>query len=176
MHLYTSENQIPADFFASDPDTAVILVPSPTYAERLAFLKQLAPEEPLLHVQERGAEAGADRVARATEGLRLREMAQLVRLAGREQRGTELKPLISYFRHGRKHDYWAGHKVEEIRDRLRARVYGQDEAIEQVIQATYRAKHRISDLIHEGVRSPAMVLFLVGTTGVGKTFLGVCRR
>ena len=170
VHLYASENQIPQDFFTSDPDTAVILVAVPTYAERLAFLKHLTPAEALLHVQERGVEAGVERLARATEGLRLREMAQLIQLAGREP-GVELNALLSQFRHGRKHDYWAAHRIEEIRDRLRSRVRGQDEAIEEVIQAMYRAKHRVSELINEGVRAPAMVLFFVGTTGVGKTFL-----
>ncbi len=167
VHLYTSDSQIPPDFITADSDTAVILVAMPSFSDREAFFKRLPENSPILQARERGAPIAAPRLARITEGYRLRELDQLCALA--QGAGEDIQALLSYFRHGRRLDYWADLKVDEVRDKLHARVFGQDDAIDQIVDAVYCAKHHIGSLIDDSVRTPAMVLFFVGPTGVGKT-------
>jgi hypothetical protein len=171
VHLYTSESQIPRDFFASDADTALILVVGPSFSDRLSFFRQSEERTGLRVAQDRGAPITLERLARITEGYRLRELDQLQILAQAEEPGVDIGALLSLFRHGRKIDPWAMLDVAEVRKLLDDRVKGQDGAIDQVVRSVSIAKHNVASLIDEAVRTPAMVLFFVGATGVGKTLM-----
>jgi len=171
IHLYTSDSQIPQDFITADADTALILVSLPSYSERLEFLKSLPAESALIATRERGVAVKLERLAQITEGYRLRELDQLAALADNQEPGVGLSSLLSLFRHGRKIDPWVNREVSAIKDALHRRVQGQDRAVDQVIKSVYRAKQRVDSLIEDSVRSPAMVLFFVGATGVGKTLM-----
>jgi ATP-dependent Clp protease ATP-binding subunit ClpA len=61
--------------------------------------------------------------------------------------------------------------MRRIRTTLYDTVRGQDEALKRVIDAILVARHRVVTLIDESERMPAIVLALVGPTGVGKTLL-----
>ncbi len=171
IHIYAGESQIPRDFFIADADTALILVPTPSYSDRLPFFTQLDPSAALRQTRERGAQISPERLARITEGYRLRELDQLQSLAERQERGLDIAALLSLFRHGRKVDHWANLDVAAARGLLDRRVQGQDGAIAQVVKSIRIAKHNVGSLIDDSVRTPAMVLFFVGATGVGKTLM-----
>lgn len=175
--LVSSDSRIPHDFVTSDADIALVLVSTPAFAERQAYFARLPEGTPLLQARERGVPVTADRLARLTEGYRLREIEQLARLAEIEEPGADVLGLLSAYRHGRRIDYWAEQDIDAVRRELHAQVLGQDEAIERVIDATVRAKHRVGELIDDATRRPAMILFFVGTTGVGKTLMAraICR-
>jgi ATP-dependent Clp protease ATP-binding subunit ClpA len=49
------------------------------------------------------------------------------------------------------------------------RVRGQPRAINEIVDRVYAAKHHVAEIIEPAGRMPAMVLFFVGPTGVGKT-------
>ncbi len=171
IHLYTGESQIPRDFFAADADTSLILVAPPSFSDRLQFFTQLAEDAAVRQARERGAPINPDRLARITEGYRLRELDQLQTLADAEEQGIDLSALLSLFRHGRKIDYWATLEISAVSGLLNERVQGQHGAIEQVTKSVRIAKHNVGTLIDDSVRTPAMVLFFVGATGVGKTLM-----
>jgi len=169
VHLYAAEAHIPRDFISAESDAALILVSSPSFTERQTFFARLPQGAALLAARERGVEITLDRLARVTEGYRLRELDQLRELAESQPRGAQILTLLSIFRHGRKVDYWVRQEVSQIRASLHDRIKGQDEAIEEIVDSVYRAKHRIGAMIDDSTRTPAMILFFVGATGVGKT-------
>ncbi len=171
IHLYTRDAAIPQALITADPDTVVLLVPPPSLSQRLTYFKSVDEGARLLQFQEHVTPVIPERLARVTEGYRLRELQQLEELA--EMEGTEgsLSSLLSLFRFGRRHDYWVNHDVEEIMKRLREVVLGQNAAMDQVRDGLYRAKQHVDALIDDTGRHPAMVLFFVGGTGVGKTLM-----
>jgi hypothetical protein len=177
IHLYTSELQIPRDFVADEPDAVLILVPTPNYSERRQFFGRLPETAALLNTREGEAAVTSERLARVTEGYRLRELDQLRTLAESQEPGIDIYALLSRFRHGRKVDYWSDLKISEIRRQLHQQVKGQKDAIKQVARRMLMAKHQIPFLIDDSVRTPAMVLFFVGATGVGKTLMArsICK-
>jgi AAA domain (Cdc48 subfamily) len=181
VHIYNHESRIPPDFVRSDPDTTIILVSLPSYEERLALFKGLPSTAPIRGTTELGVRITSERLARLTEGFRLSELHQIAALAAnaaeRRDVGIDIAALLSRFRHGRRVDYWVRQQIDDIREKLHGEVRGQSDAIDQVIQTLYKAKHRIGPLIDELGSTPAMVLFFVGATGVGKTLMAraICR-
>jgi hypothetical protein len=171
IHLYTRDNDIPQAFMKADPDTIVILVPPPSFSQRLAYFDSLGEGARLLQFREHDVPITTERLARVTEGYRLRELQQLEELAEVEEVDGNLTSLLSLFRFGRKYDYWVDQNVEKIMSQLHEIVLGQDEAIDQVRDSLYRAKQHVDALIDDTGRYPAMVLFFVGGTGVGKTLM-----
>jgi broad specificity phosphatase PhoE len=171
IHLYTSESRIPQDFITADPDTAVILVSLPSFAERLAFFERLDRDSNIFRASLQDDQVTAEHLARATEGYRLKELAQLIEMANSQSAGTPLAEIFSRFRFGQKVDYWADQKITDIKKKLVNTVKGQMPAIRQIVEGLYRAKHRVGAMIDESTRTPAMVMFFVGATGVGKTLM-----
>lgn len=160
VHIYARESSIPVEFVTSDPEAKLIFVPPPSLAQRRAFLSWSL----------RGrAEPDPERLARATEGYRLRELDQLVALSSTG--GRDIDALLREFRHGRRLDAWRETNIDAAAAQLARAVEGQEQAVEAVVAALRRAKHRTARIIDPTARRPALVLFFVGATGVGKTLL-----
>lgn len=166
IHVYARENAIPPEFIATDPHTRLVLIPRPAFEVRQRFIERAT-------VHHRVA-FGVLEAVRLTEGLRLCEIEQVLRLAdGLETPpgDAELPSLLSLYRLGRRLDAWERVDPDAAEGIFRRHVVGQAEPIEEVVDALYRARHRVDQLIDAGARRPAMVLFFVGATGVGKSLL-----
>lgn len=169
VHIYSTDGKIPADFSGADPSVAVIPVARPSFDERLELLGSLDGCG-LFQATHLGAPVDQQMLAFATEGMRLAEIAQLAWVCDEHDAGTDLNGIFQLYRHGRRLDFWEGKEVEKkIRMQLSQRIRGQDRAIDEIIDRVYAAKHHVAEMIEPAGRAPALVLFLVGPTGVGKT-------
>ncbi len=171
IYLYCSDSRIPQDFITTDPDTAVILISLPRFSERFSYFEQLNRDSSIFQTSLPVGRVTPEGLSRATEGYRLQELAQLVEMADSQPVSIPLSEVFSLFRFGRKVDYWASQKIIEIKKKIVQAVKGQMHATEQIVDGLYRAKHRVNSMIDESTRTPAMVMFFVGATGVGKTLM-----
>jgi ATP-dependent Clp protease ATP-binding subunit ClpA len=111
----------------------------------------------------------------ALDGSTLRDIQQMARLSRQVKETLTPEKLVNLYRYGEKISPWESlhrAKLATLQDRLRARVKGQDEAIQKVRDVIIRAYTGLSGLHHSrNQRMPKGVLFFVGPTGVGKTEL-----
>jgi hypothetical protein len=169
--LYARESSVPPEILLSDPDTAVVRVPVPSFEDRADFFE---------HVRETDQDAlfgtpAAD-LAHKLQGWRLSEIVQLLDL-DRRHRGPapqeigSLGELMSLFRAGRRVEYWKSLKVGPRLAALRARIRHQDKALERVVDVLYEAKYRLGEMADPTNRMPRLVIFAMGPPGVGKTLM-----
>ena len=172
IHLFARAADIPSAWVSVDPDTRLVLIPLPTYGERLRLLRVIGAEHALVCGNQETGPIGVERAARETEGLRLVELRQLIRLAEEVPMDrTGIRGLLTNFRLGPRGSGFRDRSLLDVQQRLGALIHGQVGAVTQVWSALLRAKHQIARLIDEDNRSPAMALFFVGPTGVGKTLM-----
>lgn len=172
IFLYTRESNIPPEFVAVDPDSVLLIVPRPNFQQRKAFFEQ--SWDRFYHDPEDRGDGSLDRLARISEGYRMAELEQLIPVSRSEQIGIEHFELLrSLTRSGRKDDPWQHIPLNRAAEFFEShyRIRGQDDVIADVIDSFYRAKHSITGLIDDTVKRPPIVLFFVGSTGVGKTML-----
>ena len=166
---------VPPALYQNNPAVQEIVVPGPGHQERENFLKRTLDKWQLRTTPKPGELAFADFVD-ALEGMSLRDIQQLVKLS-RQVSGDPLtfERLINLYRYGEQKSPWedlSRAKLVTIRDSLKKRVKGQDDAVEKVSGVIIRAYTGLSGLQHsKKQRMPKGVLFFVGPTGVGKTEL-----
>ncbi len=166
---------IPPVLYQGNPAVQEIVVPCPGRIERENFLKRTIDKWRLCVVPNPGEIAFSDFVD-ALEGMSLRDMQQLIKLS-RQVAGDALtfEGLNNLYRYGEQKSPWeelSRAKLATIRDSLKKRVKGQDDAVEKVSGVIIRAYTGLSGLQHSRKqRMPKGVLFFVGPTGVGKTEL-----
>ncbi|MGA1867464.1 MAG: AAA family ATPase [bacterium] len=169
--IYSRGNSIPPEFVSTDPDTSLILVPRPNYTQRLCFFERCSDQ----FYGGENIQNEPKKLAHITEGYRMNELDQLLRLSQLERISLEQFPrLQALYKFGRKEDRWAQIPLNEAEDFFLNSycIRGQDEAVSSVIDMLYIGKHRIPCLIDKTSQKPRVVLFLVGPTGVGKTMVG----
>jgi len=175
MLLCQSLGAIPPSLYQANPSIQEIVVPSPGRVEREKFLKRSIDKWSLRATPKPGEPAFNDFVD-ALEGMSLRDLQQLVRLS-RQVTGDPLtfERLINLYRYGEQKSPWedlSRSKLATIRDTLKKRVKGQEDAINKVSGVIIRAFTGLSGLQHsKKQRMPKGSLFFVGPTGVGKTEL-----
>ena len=166
---------IPPAIYQGNPSVQDIAVPGPGHQERENFLKRTTDKWKLRSNPKPGEIAFTDFVD-ALEGMSLRDIQQLIKLS-RQVSGDPLtfENLINLYRYGDQKSPWedlSRAKLKTIRESLKKRVKGQDEAVEKVASVIIRAYTGLSGLQHsKKQRMPKGVLFFVGPTGVGKTEL-----
>lgn len=166
--IYPDENLIPGEFLRSDPDTAAVRIPYPSFSERSRFFN--------LNQDNFFGDADASydpaELARLTEGLRLRELEQLALLSRRTRVGVRsLRELQDLLRFGRQENPWRtiGRREEAVAALKPVR--GQLEPVQAAQDALFRGKWGIDNLLDPRARKPPLVCFFVGSTGVGKTMM-----
>jgi hypothetical protein len=117
-----------------------------------------------------------ERLAIATDGLALREIAMLPAHAQATRTSLEQpRELTASFRHGHRVDPWATltrERMQEIRRELRGHVFAQDRAVGEVLDRLDVARSGLELTPPSGgARKSRLELFLVGMTGVGKNEL-----
>ena len=166
---------IPPSLYQSNPSIQEIIVSPPARIEREHFIKRNIDKWSLRAIPKPGELAFSDFVD-SLEGMSLRDLQQLVRLS-RQVSGEPLtyERLINLYRYGEQKSPWedlSRSKLATIRDTLKNRVKGQDDAVDKVAGVIIRAFTGLSGLQHsKKQRMPKGSLFFVGPTGVGKTEL-----
>lgn len=167
---------VPAWLYRENPHLALIGVPLPAREERLYYF------DCFLHQFEGGSELSDEAHARIaadladlTDGHSIWDLRALQMASVAEQLPVQqARKLVERFRHGRRHDPWAGLDEAKLRtaaEALRARVIGQDFVITAVSDMLFTAKVGITLGRTASSSRPRGVFFFVGPTGVGKTEL-----
>jgi hypothetical protein len=117
-----------------------------------------------------------DQLAVNTDGFSLRELAMLPDHARASKIDvSQPRDLVASFRHGHREDPWAAltpGRMREIETSIRATVFGQDGAVEEVLERLEVGRSGLElDPPTSGTRKSRLELFLVGPTGVGKNEL-----
>jgi len=173
---------VPPVLYQGEPRVRLVTVPSPCHEERRAFfarhLDDLAVEAP------RSAPGGApvperrlaaDALADLSDQLTTADLRQVVQLSRSVEPALRPDRLLNLYRFGDQRSPWeelSEQRLAGVDGALRARVIGQDGAVDHVATMTIRAWLGLAGLQHSARRGkPKGTLFFVGPTGVGKTEL-----
>lgn len=166
----------PISFYQNNPEVSTLTLPKPDREEREAMLRKIAISFNV--ITDKGKDLmECEKINEYIDMLNdftNREIIQLARLSRKEEKMTFDK-LFLLFKYGEKDNPWeklAYAEVKKIKENLRERVIGQDEAIEKIEKVVVKAYMGMTGLHKTSSRSmPKGVLFFVGPTGVGKTEL-----
>ncbi|WP_059015908.1 AAA family ATPase [Mycobacterium sp. M26] len=175
--LVDRENDLPS-WLASSELARVISVPDPTMEHRSALASSLVlslPEPPELDSPE--FTDIVHRFAAHTDGLTLRSMSEICRLAQDRQIGANrIDDAIRTFRHGIPDNPWQSmglrQRVGDGVGILSRKVLGQPAAIRKAVDILIRSCMGLTGAESRSSSArPQGVLFFAGPTGVGKTEL-----
>ncbi len=186
------ERDLPPWLTAANEAIRKIAIPAPDFGDRLAAAALLtrdlpaaapapgstAPGQPRPVLTDPEAHRGAaSRFAEGTQGLTIRGMIEIVRLArGLGNPLESLEDATRCYRVGVLDNPWRKHYLRErltyATERIGQRVRGQDEAVQRSIDILVRSVLGLSGA-HASANTarPRGVLFFAGPTGVGKTEL-----
>jgi hypothetical protein len=163
-------NDLPAFLYLNNPRCRSIQVDRPSAADRVRFLR--ASYGAFFHDAE-AAEPSPDLSALfsvSTDGFSYYELLSLVGLSLRERIPVEqTRGLCERYKYGITESDWDKldrHRLERAGKLIRARIKGQEPAVERLLEIIKRA--RLGLAAGAGQR-PRGVLFFAGPTGVGKT-------
>ncbi len=116
-----------------------------------------------------------DQFADQTDGLRIVDLQQILKLSQQYEDQLPIEKLVNLYKFGKKTSPWeelSEKRLSNIKEIIKERVIGQDNAVQRVATTIIRAYMGLSGLQHSESRSkPKGVLFFAGPTGVGKTEL-----
>lgn len=167
-------NDIPAWVYLNNPNIRTISINVPDRVTRRQYLKDLqgdlAPFELLSHDEY----APGKQFIAETEGMKLQELRQILRLAYRKHlMPDDIGLAFRLYKYGVLDNPWENLEndiLTHIEKKLEERVKGQDEALQKVKTVVTRAVKGLSGLQHSGAsHKPKGILFFAGPTGVGKT-------
>ena len=174
LMIARDKSAINPSYYLKNPLVGEVVAPLPGRRERSAFVEAFGA---YLNVS-----AGTNPIIAkndfidSLEGFSLKEIAQIIklsRLPGNENLSYER--LVNLYKYGEKVSPWeelSKEKLSEIKERLSARVKGQQDAVNKAANVVLRAYTWFSVLHHSAKKkNPKGVLFFVGPTGVGKTEL-----
>ena len=191
-------NDIPAWFFLNNPNVRTVTIPNPDRNARSAYItrnyaafSEEGPSESGASEQASGDSGvgaggnasrgiGSPEVARLrnrlidlTEGMKILELGELRRLYDKSNTPVEeIADVVAIYKYGFKENKWAqinGKLGDNMRDSIKARVKGQDQAVDKIVRVIKRAIVGLSGLQHSSGTKPRGILFLAGPTGTGKT-------
>lgn len=186
VFLTSKLGKIPPMIYQEDPRVHLIVVPSPSRAQRHRFflrhMDDLRCEQPKagkLSTPAATATAGREGLAKMladlTDQLKIHDLKQILALSLVTPDPLPPEKLLNLYRFGDQRSPWeelSQEKLHQVDDLLKRRVVGQEQAVEQVGTMAIRAFMGLADLQHSGKGTkPKGKLFFVGPTGVGKTEL-----
>ena len=169
-------SMFPVSFYQNNPEVSIITMQKPDRKEREAMVKSL---NHAFHVDLPDATSivAADKFSEYIDMMdefTNREIIQMAKLSQKED-NIAFDKLYYLFKYGEKDNPWEklDHtSVQNIKETLRQRVVGQDEAIGQIEKMVVKAYMGLTGMHKTSSRQmPKGTLFFVGPTGVGKTEL-----
>lgn len=167
---------LPEWFVAHNPDLQSVVVPAPDRNARELYVLAsqgdfgFSDAAPVA-----GERSCAERFIDKSDGMSLRELDELRRMYVRGgHTEQEACSLVDIFKYGIRENKWVTflEKLEnDPESAIRARVLGQDRAIDAVVSVIKRSAMGLSGATHSSSSKPKGVLFLAGPTGTGKTEL-----
>ncbi|MCU7730050.1 AAA family ATPase [Actinoplanes sp. KI2] len=173
-----NERDLPVWLTAGNDDVRKIAVPLPEFGVRETAARWLA--NALTGYREAGEDDRHElerRLAEQTQGMTLRSMMAIARLAARMRTPIgEIDEAVRCYRVGVHDNPWrASHlrgRMQHAAENIASRVKGQREAVQRSVDILVRAVLGLSGAQAGGnVSRPRGVLFFAGPTGVGKTEL-----
>ncbi len=165
---------IPPVLYQPEPRIKLFNIGLPDRSSRIGFLDRHMEDMRLKEDLEKPRKRLIEDLADLTEGLKMVDMMQIVRL-GKGNPGLTPEKLINLYRFGQRRSPWeelSHEKLSNVSSELKKRVVGQDAAVEHVSTTIIKAAMGLSGIQHSAKMSkPKGVLFFVGPTGVGKTEL-----
>lgn len=167
---------LPLSFYQGNPEVEQVTLTKPDRDEREQMLRKV---ETGFDIQLKGVNVLSEspdfqNYVDMTMDFSNREIVQLARLS-RKERHLSFDKLYYLFKYGEKENPWEKldyQKLKNIKEILKKRVVGQDEAIEKIESTVIKAYMGLTGLHKTSSRSmPKGVFFFVGPTGVGKTEL-----
>lgn len=177
LWVANNDRDVPGWFTADSMAVRRIAVPLPDLGDRKAAAELLSQGVSAQLLGEAEQEDVAYRFAEQTESLTVRSMMEIIRLARtREGAVDSIEAAARCYRVGISDNPWSKPFLRErlttAAERIRERVRGQDEAIEQSVDIIIRSVMGLSGAqAASNASRPRGVLFFAGPTGVGKTEL-----
>lgn len=164
---------IPPSFYLNDSAVSEINVPLPARLERELFIENFRGEFRISNSLD--DESNKNDFVDLLEGFSLKDIVQIMKLSRQQEEILSFEKLVNLYKFGEKTSPWeelSKEKLQTIEEKLKARVKGQDDAVEKVKSVIIRAFTGFAGLQHSAKqRKPKGTLFFVGPTGVGKTEL-----
>jgi len=175
--LASSPADVPAVLRSGPSGLALVEIGGPLGVERLHFLRGRVPEmHGVGQLEDADVRELVDTYYRLTDNETLLGVESMVRFSQATRvDATDARYLLHRFRFGETADYWAvvRRDLARIDAQLRASVFGQDRAIDAVVEGLAGAALALNmngdPFSLES--QPRLVLLLLGPTGVGKTEL-----
>ncbi|CAM5621285.1 hypothetical protein SALBM135S_02504 [Streptomyces alboniger] len=177
LWVANNDRDIPAWFTADSMAVRRIAIPLPDLGDRKVAAELLSRGISSHMPGEAADDDVAYRFAEQTESLTVRSMMEIIRLARtREGAVDSIEAAARCYRVGISDNPWSKPFLRErlttAAERIRERVRGQDEAIEQSVDIIIRSVMGLSGAqAASNASRPRGVLFFAGPTGVGKTEL-----
>ncbi|QGS51604.1 AAA family ATPase [Spiroplasma tabanidicola] len=163
-------NQLPPSLYLDNPEIKILSLPKPNRDERKEFLLTV---KSMIQVSDIATEF--ENIVDATEGWTLKELSHFVKFCCNFNIPTTFNKIFNIYLYGEKTSPWEDldyEKMVNIKNELKSRVIGQDDAIEKVSKVIYKAFTGLTGITYSSKRSkPKGTLFFVGPTGTGKTEL-----
>lgn len=166
----------PIAFYQGNSEVSTITLPKPDRTEREAMMRKISYSFNVITEKSKDLMEceNINEYIDMLNDFTNRELIQLARLSRKEDK-MSFDKLFLLFKYGEKDNPWeklAYAEVKNIKQKLRERVIGQDEAIEKIEKVVVKAYMGMTGIHKTSSRSmPKGVLFFVGPTGVGKTEL-----
>ncbi|ARU92177.1 ATPase AAA-2 domain-containing protein [Spiroplasma clarkii] len=153
-----------------NPEIIIATLPKPNRAERQEFLSTVKSR-----IQVTDLSTEFENIVDATEGWTIKELAHFVKFSCNFNQPIGFLKLFNIYKFGEKTSPWEDlsyEKMLSIKNELKKRVIGQDDAVDKVAKVIYKAYTGLTGITYSAKRSkPKGTLFFVGPTGTGKTEL-----
>lgn len=166
-------NDIPAWFYLSNPNVRMITIPNPDRSIRAAYIDKYFSI--FKNDSDPDVQKNKGKFIDLTDGMKILELTEIRRLFEKEKENiADISEVVSIFKYGFKDNKWLQIREKigsDIKDKIRLRVKGQDQAVDKVVRIIKRAVVGLSGMQHSSDTKPKGILFLAGPTGTGKTEL-----
>ena len=183
--LVNKSNDLPAWFCLDNPYVGIIHLATPDIKERFdmvskdrlsAFFDRDIYDFDINYYKENPYELEKirERFVGVTEGFTFLELNDIRKLCRSERvHIAQMTDVVDLYRYGIKENPWTSDELNagllNGMERLKARVKGQDRALERTMDVVKRAATGLSGLQHSSHTKPKGILFFAGPTGTGKT-------
>lgn len=168
---------LPDWFAVNNPSVGTVVIGLPDQEDRLAFAEQLLEGSEPVEPNERRDKGDPELFALHAEGMTLRTMQQVARLAEAEGIGRQdIDKAVRAYNIGTPRNPWRSRlmrsRIEQGQEILTKRVKGQTTAVARTLEVLVRASLGLSAAQTSSRHTrPRGILFFAGPTGVGKTEL-----